>query len=286
VVDYSKNMVGIKGFPVSAKVACQGIEGAFSQSAAETLFAKPDIIYAPEFRDVFEAVDKGLAKYGILPIENSNAGSVTEVYDLFKSYKFFIVRAVKMPVEHFLLGTKGATLENIKEVHTHHMAVKQCTAFLKKYPHIKVVISANTAEAAKFISQSGRKDIAAIASQKCAKVYNLSVLKKNIEDSSNNCTRFICISKECEVYNDADKISIMLTLEHRAGSLYEVIKFFADNNLNLTKLESRPITGSNFEFMFYFDLEAKLKDKSVSDLIDKLKKTVPYFLFLGNYREV
>jgi len=276
----------LKDFPLSATVACQGIAGAFSETAAERLFKIPNLVYVAKFKDVFKVVDNGHADYGILPIENSNAGSVTEVYDLFKSYKFFIVSAVKLPVEHNLLGIQNTKIEDIKEIYTHHMAEKQCSKFLEHHPNIKVILSPNTAESAKFVSNSGRKDIASISSKKCANIYNLSTLKQNIQDSDNNRTRFICISKKFEVYENANKISIMLTLEHKAGALFNIIKLFAENGLNLTKLESRPIMGSDFEFMFYFDLEGNLCNKTVRNLIKKLKTAVPYFLLLGNYKEL
>jgi len=269
----------------NATVACQGVQGAFSQIAANAAFKEPKITYMRTFDGVFRAVDKGLCKYGILPLENSNAGSVTAVYDLMKTYNFYIVRSVKVSVSHMLLANKKIDIKNIKEIYTHEQAASQCSKFIEENPHINLKICGNTAAAAQFVAESGRFDIAAIASENCVELYNLTVIQKEVQNNKNNFTRFICISKECEILDSADKISLMLTLEHKAGALYEVIHQFADLNLNLLKLESRPISGTDFEFMFYFDVQANIENDDVYNLILKLKETTINTVFLGNYRE-
>ena len=273
-------------FPHSAAVACQGAEGAYSQIAANLVFHNPDIMYMRTFDGVFRAVDAGLCKYGILPIENSNAGSVTAVYDLMKTHNFFIVRGIKMSISHMLLAKTKTDIKNITEIYTHEQAAAQCGKFIEANPHIKIKICDNTAVAAQFVFENPRTDIAAIASEKCAGLYNLFVLAKNIQSNKNNYTRFICISKNCEIYENADKISLMLTLENKPGALYEVIKQFADLQLNLTKLESRPIADTDFEFMFYFDIQASIENKDVYDLLIEINQKSQYFLFLGNYHEI
>ena len=275
-----------KEFEKTAVVACQGVKGAFSQIAANALFENPDIMYIRTFDGVFRAVDTGLCQYGILPIENSNAGSVTEVYDLMKTYHFYIVRSVKVSISHMLLSKMKINTENIKEIYTHEQAAKQCSRFLEQNSHIKINICANTAAAAKFVAESSRTDIAAIASESCAELYHLSVSARNIQNNNNNYTRFICISKECEIYDHADKVSLILTLENKAGALYEVIRKFAELQINLIKLESRPIVDTDFEFMFYFDVQASIEDGNVYDLLIRLSESTQYFMFLGNYREV
>ena len=273
-----------KYLPESAVVACQGAEGAYSQIAANAVFEQPEILYMRTFDGVFRAVDNGLCRYGILPVENSNAGSVTDVYDLMKTYNFYIVRSVKVPISHVLLAKQKTDVASIKEIYTHEQAVKQCSGFLEQNPHIKMNISENTAAAARFVAESSETGIAAIASESCARLYGLAVLAPKIQNNNNNYTRFICISKQCEIYDGSDKISIMLTLEHRPGALYEVIKQFAELKLNLTKLESRPIADTDFEFMFYFDVQASLEDKEIYELLLRLTKSTRQFVFLGNYK--
>jgi chorismate mutase/prephenate dehydratase len=273
-------------FPATAIVACQGVEGAYSQIAANAVFEHPQIMYMRTFDGVFRSVSSGLCQYGILPIENSNAGSVTDVYDLMREHNFFIVRSIRLPIFHALLTKKKISADKIKEIFTHEHAVKQCSKFLEQNSHININLCANTAAAARFVAESDCSDIAAIASENCAELYDLVVSAKNIQNYKNNYTRFICISKECEIYDNADKISLMLTLEHRVGSLYEVIKDFAEMGLNLTKLESRPLADTDFEFMFYFDIQASIENEAVNNFFVRLSKTARYFLFLGNYSEM
>ncbi|MBP1578247.1 MAG: chorismate mutase [Oscillospiraceae bacterium] len=273
-------------FPTRAVVACQGVEGAYSQLACDKLFPHADIIYFQRWDDVFNAVEKGLCKYGMLPIENSTYGSVGGVYDLMKKHSFSIARSVKLRISHNLLAKSGVKLEDIKEVYSHEQAIGQCSGFLSKNPQIKVNVCANTAMAAKMVAESERSDVAAISSKQCAELYGLKVLSDAIQNSDNNYTRFICISRDLEIYPGASKLSVMLTLPHRPGSLSELMSRFSMMGLNLTKLESRPIPGKDFEFMFYFDLEASVLSPSVLRMMDELENGPDTFVFLGNYIEV
>ena len=272
-------------FPQNATVACQGIEGAYSHQAANRLFALPQILFFQRFDGVFQAVEKGLCRYGVLPIENSSAGSVTEVYDLMKGRDFSIVRGTRLHIMHALL-TRGAKLGQIREVISHEQAVRQCAPFLKAHPEIRVTLCANTAVAAQTVANSGRDDLAAIASPACAELYGLTALPDSIQASDNNHTRFIVISKKPEIYPGANRISLMLTLPHVAGSLYRMIARFSALEMNLLKIESRPIPGRDFEFMFYFDVEASCANPEVLSLLAELESTVSQFAFLGNYAEV
>ncbi len=274
-----------KQFPSSASVACQGVPGAYSQIACGKLFTMPRIMYFNSFDNVFKAVEKGLCRYGILPIENSSYGSVTAVYDLMKQHKFFIVKSIRLKVDHYLLANSGTNLSNIKEIFSHEQAIGQCAEFLGKLDGVKVTVCENTAVAAKMVAESGRDDVATISSYECAELYGLSVLDGNIQDTDSNYTRFICISKETEIYPGADKISLMLSIPHRPGSLFELMSKFAALGLNLTKLESRPIVGKDFEFMFYFDLEASVYSDSVLALLNELSAGTGQFTFLGSYSE-
>lgn len=273
-------------FPKQASVACQGVEGAYSQQACDRLFSLPDILYFSRFEGVFQAVERGMCRYGVLPIENSSFGSVNEVYDLMKRHRFFIVRSVRLRVSHALLAPPGASLSGIREVLTHEQAVGQCAGFLKSHPDIRVTVCENTAAAARTVAESGRSDLAAISSKHCAGLYGLTALAQNIQDSDNNYTRFICISRDLEIYPGAGKISMMMAVAHKPGALYEQISRFAALGLNLAKLESRPIPGSDFEFMFYFDLEASVWSDSVLRLLSELDAGPEQFVFLGSYSEV
>ena len=271
-------------FPKRAIVACQGTEGAYSQLACDKLFPVSQILYCNRFDGVFRAVEAGMCRYGILPIENSLYGSVTEVYDLMERYNCKIVRSLKLKVEHCLLARPGVQLKDIKEVVAHEQALNQCSEFLKS-SGAKVTVFSNNAAAAKYVSESDRTDIAAIASVDCAGLYGLSVLSDHVANSDHNYTRFICISKELEVYEGAGKITFVASASHRPGSLYSLIAKFATRGLNICKLESRPIPGKDFEFRFYFDVEASVWNKDTQTVLSQLEKE-EFFTFLGAYSEV
>ena len=274
-------------FPTKAKVACQGVEGAYSGIAADRLFELVDISYFKNFEGVFQAVEKGFCKYGVLPIENSLAGSVNQVYDLMKEHKFYIVRSVRIPVSHNLIAKKDAEISDIKEIYSHEQAISQCKKYLEKFNGVKVIDCANTATASKMVAESGRKDVAAISSRQCADLYNLKILQSNVQDSDNNYTRFILIAKDMEFYSDATKISIVTTLpQNSPGSLNKLLSKFSNLGINLTKLESRPIVNSSFEFMFYFDFNCDIKEKSVQNLLSELNQSTEQFTFLGAYGEI
>lgn len=275
-----------QNFPERATVACQGVDGAYSEMAASKLFALPNILFFRHFEGVFQAVEKGLCRYGVLPIENSSYGSVNEVYDLMKQHNFYIVRTIKLHVGHVLLAKHGVKLSDIKEIWSHEQAIGQCSEFLRAHPDIKIKVCENTAVAAETVANSSDNAVAAISSSNCAELYGLNVIADDIRNSDNNYTRFICISKEPEIYAGADKISIMLNLPHRPGSLYTVMSKFNSIGVNLCKLESRPMVGSNFEFTFYFDMDASVTDKKVVKLLSELDASPDRFVFLGAYKEV
>ena len=273
-------------FPPSAMVACQGVEGAYSQQAAEKLFRRPNVLYFSNFEGVFSAIEKGLCRYGVIPLENSTAGSVNMVYDLMMRHNFRIVRSVRLKVDHNLLARPGVKLEDIREVYSHEQAIGQCSAFLQAHPEIKVVRCANTAEAAKFVSQSDRRDIAALSSRACAELYGLQNLAPACQDQGNNYTRFICISRELEIYPGADRTSLMVVLPHRPGSLYKLLSRFYALGINLNKLESRPLPDRDFEFMFYFDLDTSVYSQQFMQLMGELDTICETFSYLGSYSEV
>ena len=274
-----------KPFPERAFVACVGAEGAYSQQAVSLMFKIPEILYLRDFESVFEMVEKGMCPYGMLPIDNSLAGSVAQVYDLMVRHRFHIVRSVRVKVNHVLLGRRGATLDSVDEVASHPHALAQCGRFLKAHPSITPLPSSNTAVAAKELADKGPATRAVIASRACAELYGLDILAEDIADTAFNFTRFICISRNLDITPDADKFSIMLTLPHRPGSLNATIAKFAAAGVNLTKLESRPIPGMDFEFRFTFEFEASPADPGVLALVSELSQDpeIEGFTFLGAY---
>lgn len=274
-----------KNFPVSATVACQGVQGAYSGIATEKLFEISDITYFNNFEAVFNAVDKGLCEYGVLPIENSNAGSVSQVYDLMKRHNFYIVKSIRLQICHALAVKKGKEGVKIKKVYSHEQALQQCAEYLKKLG-VETVAVENTAIAGKMVAESNEDGVAAICSEECAKIFGLSVVEKGVQDNGNNFTRFICISKNLEIYKGADKISVMTSLENRSGSLNMMLSRFAAQGLNLTKLESRPVANSQFEFMFYFDFEGDIESDGVLNLLGELDNSSDRFVFMGSYKEI
>lgn len=275
-----------KLFPERATVACQGTEGAYSQLACEKLFTVPDIAYFGSFDDVFNALDSGKCRYGVLPIENSNAGSVKAVYDLMTKHNFYVVRSARVQINHCLLAKSGTKLEDIKEIISHEQAISQSSKFLSTLEGVKITSYPNTALAAQAVADSDRDDIAALSSPECASLYDLSVLKKSVQNVGNNYTRFICISKQPEIYPGADRTSLMLALPHRPGSLYRIISRFYAHNINIIKLESRPISGSDFEFMFYFDVNTSIYSPALAELICELENELDTFTYLGSYSEI
>ena len=273
-------------FPQAPMVACQGVEGAYAQIACEKIFKSPFIMYFKNFEGVFNAIEQGLCQYGILPLENSTAGSVNKVYDLMINHNFSIVRTFRLKVDHNLLALPGAKLSDIKEVYSHEQAIGQCGTFLNNMPGVKVIPVENTAVAASMVAQSGRKDVAALSSRACEELYGLTCLASNIQDKGNNRTRFICISKNLEVYPGSDKTSIMMVLNHKPGALYKVLARLYVLGINVTKLESRPIPDRDFEFMFYFDLETSINSEEFVQLMCELDDLCEEFKYLGSYSEV
>ena len=275
-----------KLFPQSPFVACQGVEGAYSQIACEKIFKSPMIMYFKNFDGVFNAIEQGLCQYGILPIENSTAGSVKKVYDLMIHHNFSIVKAFRMKIDHNLIAKPGTKFSDIKEIYSHEQAINQCSDFLKELSGVQIIPVENTAVAASMVAQSDRNDVAAISSHSCEELYGLKSLADSIQDAGNNRTRFICISKNLEIYPGSDKTSIMMVLPHKPGALYRVLARMYVLGINVIKLESRPIPDSDFEFMFYFDLETSIYSEEFVQLMCELDDLCEDFKYLGSYTEV
>ncbi|MBR3315978.1 MAG: chorismate mutase [Atopobiaceae bacterium] len=273
-------------FPAHAHVACQGVEGAFQQIATERIFRRPTIAYYGTFEDVFTAVERGEADYGVLPIENSTAGSVNQVYDLMMRHSFYIVRSCRLKIDHNLLVRPGTHKEDVRIVYSHQQAINQCAGFIASIPGCRVHVCENTARAAEHVANSSDPGIGALASRACAELYGLEVAQANVQDNSNNYTRFACIAKDLTIFPGADRASFMMTVDHRPGALYNVLSRFYALGINLIKLESRPIPGRDFEFMFYFDVECPAASEDFAALLDSLSDACEELRYLGSYLEV
>ena len=274
-------------FPQTVLSACQGVEGAYSQIACERLFSEPSIFYFTSFDGVFSAIQNGLCRYGVLPLENSTAGSVNIVYDLMMRFEFKIVRSVRLKIDHNLLVKPGVKKTEIHEIISHEQAINQCSGYLKGFDkNVKITPVVNTAEAAKIVAESDRSDLAALSSRACCDLYGLKCLESSVQDKGNNYTRFICISKDLEIYPGSNRTSIMLTTAHKPGALYKVLGLFYALGINVVKLESRPIPDRDFEFMFYFDLETSVYSKEFRQLLCELESLCEEFHYLGSYLEI
>lgn len=265
-------------------IACQGVDGAYSGKAANALFPDSPVKFFKQFEDVFEAVNQNKAKFGIIPVENSTAGSVHESYDLIMKYRFYVVGAYDLKIDHCLCAMPDTKYEDIENVYSHPQALSQCNDFLKTFDFTGINFT-NTAAAAKYVSECGKKNAAAICSESAAKKYGLKIIKKGIQNISNNQTRFIVISKSLVIDDDANKISLIFTVSHTTGSLYRVLGRFSMSGLNLTKIESRPIANGEFRYFFYVDVQGSVRDESTMDLLCALSDELPDFSFLGNYYE-
>ena len=273
-------------FPKRASVACAGCEGAYAHLAAERIFDLPEMIYVNNFDSVFRAVSSGLCEYGILPIENSLAGSVNAIYDLLGEYNVSIARSVRLKVDHSLLTQPGAKLEDIKEIYSHQQAISQCSEFLSNLKNVRVIAMENTAEAARMVAKSGDKSKASISSRLCAELYQLQTLKNAIQNRDNNYTRFICIAKQPQIYSGANRTSIMMVIPHRPGTLFHILSRFNATGVNLVKLESRQIPEREFEYRFYFDIEASVYSTEFQSLMCELNNCGEQFKYFGTYAEI
>lgn len=265
-----------------ARVVCQGVVGAFSHKAARSFFGEISPSFEPTFQQVFEDVATGSAGFGVLPVENSAAGSVTAVYDLILRYRFYIVGAVDVKVEHCLAAGKGTGTPTAAA--SHPQALSQCSGYLKSHG-LKALEWSNTAAAAQYVAQECPPGVAAVCSKEAAREYGLQILQENIQNEAENTTRFIVISKDAILPGDAGKISLCFSLPHETGSLSSVLERFAMEGLNLTKIESRPLPGKNFEYDFYLDFTGNIHHPKTLDLICALQDELPRFSFLGNYSE-
>lgn len=277
---------GSEVFPQTGLVACQGVEGANSQVACDRLLPRGNIVYVKTFEAVASAVESGLCKFGVLPIENSSNGSVRAVYELLQDHKLSVVRSTRLCIRHELLTLPGVKMSDITEIYSHEQAIGQCSKFLNGLNGVHVSPCANTAMAAKMVAESGNRHAAAISSHPCAELYGLECVNDAIQDSDNNYTRFFCIAKDPVIYAGANRISLIIACNNKPGALYEILSKLAALNINMTKLESCPVSGRNFEFIFFLELEASVQEPGVLPMLQELERSCASFNFLGNYAEV
>lgn len=266
------------------KVGYQGIKGANGHEATIKLFPNGTAVNYKTFSDVFDAVDKGEVSYGVLPVENSTAGSVSAVYDLILKHRFYIVGALDLPIDYCLGGLAQSEFSDIEKVWSHPQSISQCANYIAKHD-FEATPYTNTAIAARDVAKEKRLNVAAICSYKAAEEYGLKILDNHLQDDKGNTTRFIVISKQLYIPENANKISLCFSLPHVTGSLYGLLCRFNSLGLNLTKIESRPMKGKEFEYLFYLDFSGNVHKNNVIDLISQLSEEMPEFSFLGNYCE-
>ena len=270
---------------ITGTVACYGTDGAFSSRTAKLLYPGAELLYCERFEDVFEAVEEGRAVRGVTPVENSTAGSVTEVYDLILRYRHFITAGVNMGIHQNLLACPDADLSTIRTVYSHPQALAQSEGYLKEHG-LEAVSFASTAAAAKMVGEKKDKTLAAIGSGEAAELYGLRILADRIEANPNNATRFISISKELRIAPDSNKVSLVFSLPHVTGSLHRLLGHFAARGLNLTKLESRAARRGGFQYLFYVDFSGNSSSEGMVNLITALEDETEDLAFLGNYKEI
>ena len=266
------------------KVVYQGVAGAYSEMACVNFFGSgSENIGLEQFEDVFEALKKGEADYAVLPIENSTSGAIRQVYDLMTQYECSIVGETTVKVEHCLMAPKGASLETITHVYSHEQGLFQSDRFLNAYPGWVQVPCADTAGAGQYVAQTGDVTKAAICSERAAELYGLEILVRGTNHNANNTTRFVVVSPVMELRSGADKISTVFSLPHEAGSLHRIMTIFAVNGLNMTKLESRPMPGRSWEYMFFLEFTGSLNAPEMDGVLRELSQTAADFRVLGNF---
>lgn len=266
------------------RVVFQGAPGSYSQEALEAFFGKETACFSVDtFRQAMCALEEGSADYAVLPIENSTAGIVSEIYDLLVEFEHYIVGEQRVRIEHCLLGVAGAVMEDIDTVFSHPQSLMQSDAFLRQHPAWKQVSLLNNAFAARKVREEGRKNQAAIAGRRAGEIYGLEVLKEGVNQAKNNCTRFIVVTNRKIFHEQASKVSLCFEIPHKSGSLYHILSHFIYNNLNLTKIESRPIQERSFEYRFFIDFDGNLKDSGVKNALRGLREETTNMKILGNY---
>ena len=266
------------------KVAFQGVRGAYSEEAVNKLM-KNKVEYAPmhSFDDVFRSVENGEVDNGVIPIENSLTGSIHRNYDLLLKHNLWITGEVKVRIMHNLIVNQGVKFKDVKRIYSHPQGLSQCEKYLSKFPHIEMISAYDTAGSAKMIKEDGMMDAAAIASRQAAFYYEMVILEEGIEDDQENYTRFFLLTNKEEVKEDANKTSLVYALDNLPGVLFKSLSVFALRDINLLKIESRPVHGKPWEYFFYTDFEENLRNERCINAINHLKEITTYLKILGCY---
>lgn len=268
----------------NARVVFQGVEGAYSQQALQEFFGvDAESFHVETWRDAMEAISNGKADYAVLPIENSSAGIVSENFDLLVEYDCAIIGEQIIKIDHCLLGTKDAKISDITDVYSHPQALMQCSKYLGEHNEWEKHSLKNTAVSARKVQTDAQKNQAAIAAIINAEIYDLKVLAEEIQNNTSNSTKFIIVTGKRVFKKDADKISICFEIPHKSGSLYQTLSHFIYNNLNMNKIESRPIQGKTWEYRFFIDVEGNLTNGAVQNALNGLKEDTEGLKILGNY---
>ena len=268
------------------KIGFFGVSGSFTEEAMFKYFGRvKDPKAYDEFEDVFLAVKNNEIDYGVVPIENSSTGAIAQVYDLLYKYEFYIVGEQCVRAEQNIVGVKGTTLDDIKEVYSHPQPFAQSTEFLKCHPEWKLIPFHSTSVSAKLVSDLKEKSKVAIASKRAAQIYNLDIIKENINNQSQNTTRFIIISKNLESDESCNKVSVVFSIDDKAGTLYKLISHFAENNINMIKIESRPMEHGTWNCFLYVDFDGNIDSPEVITALNLIRQNSPYFKLLGGYRK-
>lgn len=266
------------------RVAFQGVRGANSEEAVEKLVDEEiEFVQSYSFDDVFNVVETGKADRGVIPIENSLTGSIHKNYDLLLKNNLWIMGETKIRIVHNLIVNKGVKFEDIKRIYSHPQGLSQCEKFLNKYPQIEKIPAFDTAGSVKMIKEQKMFDAGAVASKKSAIYYDMVILEEGIEDIDENYTRFLMLSKSKEVLKNANKVSIVFSSENIPGILFKSLSVFALRDINLSKIESRPVHGKPWEYFFYLDIEENLNNERCINAINHLKEITTYLKILGCY---
>lgn len=268
------------------RVVYQGEAGAYSEMAAMNFFGKD--VHAKglyQFEDTFQALKNGTADYAVLPIENSSTGAIRQVYDLLIQYECYMVGETTVTIEHNLMALPDAKLEDIQSVYSHEQGLFQCERFLNEHMDWKRVPSADTAGSAKMVAERGDKSKAAICSALAAEIYGLNILVPSVQTNKLNTTRFVVVSPKMELREGRDKICLSFTIQHHSGSLHHVLTIFANHDLNLVRIESRPIQKRNWEYMFFVELTGNLTDAGMEDIMESVRRITSDFRIFGNYKD-
>ena len=268
------------------KIGYQGVNGAFSQMALREYYSgqETEECSYSNFTEMFSDVEKGVLDYGLFPVENTTTGIITRTYDYFQFYKVYAVGEIVIPISQNLIGFSGTDINDISEVYSHPEALSQCQNLFMKNPKMNPTVYDDTALAVKFVKESGDVHKAAIASELAASIYGMEILKENVNDNDANMTRFLCVGNKEEYPDDGNKISIMMVLNHVPGALYHALGVFASKNINVVKLESRPIKGKVFEYCFYLDFTGNLNNPDVREVLRRLEYDCLDVRIIGAYR--